>query len=268
MKKYYLLLLVISTLVSCSESANNDDSSETQLNYFPLEANSYWTYTNVSQQTTTTDSLFVAGTTIINGNTYTQLDAQTPVDAFMTQVLSSSALRSEGPTLLINGEIGGPPVAGFPEVTIPLNDVILYNTEEANDMVLSEVTGEISQEIEGYPITIDYVVTTQQGETLSSYNVAGSSFSDVISSKIIINLTIALTIEVNGINLDLPLLDPESQDVVTITNYYAKDIGLIDSNVLVAYSLIDLSQAGIDLPIPQEDSQTGTQKIDTYFIAQ
>lgn len=268
MKNIYLLLFATLTLIACSENSDNDNNSETQLNYFPLVANSYWTYKNATPQENTTDSLYVAGTTVINGNTYTELDAQAPIDAFMTQVLANGALRTENSKLFITGEVGGPPVDGFPEITIPLEDVILYNTQQANGMVLSQIMGEISQDIQGYPITINYTVTTKQGESLSAYTVSGNSFTDVITSKIIINLNITLTIEVNGINLDVPLLNPESQDVITATNYYAKDVGLIDSTVLVEYTLLDLSQYGIDLPIPQEDSQTSTQKIESYAIGQ
>ncbi len=271
MKKntFLLSILLTSLVISCSgDSNNNDNQPEEQFSYFPLSQGTFWTYNNVSQQTNTRDSLYVAGTEVVNGNSYTNLDAQTPANAFMTQVLSRSLIREDNSKLIINGEIGGPPVDGFPEITIPLNDVILYDTEADSGSELSQITGEISQEVQGYPITIDYIVTSQQDQSLGTHTVNGIDFTDVISSKIIINLTITLSLEINGIPLDLPILDPTSQDIVVVTNYYAKDIGLIDSNVLVEYSLVDLSQTGIDLPIPQEDSQTATQKIDTYETAQ
>ncbi len=269
MKKIlFVSLLALLGLYSCGSDDNNNDIIEEQFNYFPLTQDSYWTYNNFSQQTATRDSLYVAGTEELNGNTYTNLDAQTPANAFMTQVFSRSLVRVDNSKLIINGEIGGPPVDGFPDITIPLDDVVLYDTQEDSGNELSQITGEISQEIQGYPITIAYIVTSQQGDDIGTHTVDGVTFNDVITSTIIINLTITLSLEINGIPLDLPILEPENQDVVVVTNYYAKDTGLIDSQVLVEYSLVDLSQAGIELPIPQQDSQTSTQKIDTYNISE
>ncbi len=261
MKKIILLSILASFgLFSCGGDDTSDDNNfEEVLNYFPLTQGTYWTYNNLSQDTQTRDSLYVAGTEVLNGNTYTNLDAATPVDAFMTRTLSENLLRIEDTRLLLNGELGGPTVDGFPDISIPLDDMILFDSQESTQTVLSE--------IEGYPVTINYILKTIQGESLNTHTVDGETFNTVTTSKIVLNLTITLALEVNGIPFDLPILDPESQDIITVTNYYAENIGLIDSNVLVEYSLIDLSQAGIDLPIPQEDSQTGTQKIDAYNIS-
>ena len=269
MKKTILVFTLVSFgLLSCGgDDASNDNTTEEIANYFPLTQGTYWTYNNVSQDTQTRDSLYVAGTEVLNGNTYTNLDASTPENAFMTRTLAENLLRVEESRLILNGELGGPPVDGFPDISIPLNDVILFDSQESPQTVLSELEGEISQEIQGYPITINYVLKTVQGENLNTHTVDGETFNTVTTSKIILNLTITLALEINGIPFDLPILDPESQDIIIVTNYYAENIGLIDSNVLVAYSLIDLSQAGIDLPIPQEDSQTATQKIDSYNIS-
>ncbi len=270
MKTKYISILLISFIVfSCSTNDdggddNGTDPEEQVYNYFPLSANTYWTYDNESDQGTTRDSMYVAGTEELNGFTYTALGAQEPATSFMVSLLSQSLLRTTDSDLIINGELGAPPIDGFPEITIPLEDVVLYSSTANNGEVLSEITGEILQVVNDIPLIIGYTISTVQEETLEN-GIDGFTGIRVLVSKIVVNLSVGAEIEIiPGTVLTIPVL--QAQDVVVETSYYAEEIGLVLSESLIEYQLEDLSGLGIDLPFPSEDSRTATQIIDTYEI--
>ena len=259
---------------SLTVNINEEDEGENDIafelesvNYFPLTVESYWTYNNQdSEQENTRDSLFISGTEIIENSTYYQFNALEPVAGFMTNLLSQSSLYANDHELLLNGEFGTPPVEGFPEISIPLVDLIMYDLDENNNSLLSEFSGEIIQVIENIPIKIGYTITTVQGEIFED-GFGDYTNSNVLSSKIKINLSIVAEYEIFGTVLDLPIL--QSQDVIRTTNYFADGIGMIYSDTQVEYELEDLSileTLGITLPFPSEDSSNSSQNLDTYNL--
>jgi len=266
--RFFSILLIAVLLFSCSSDDNNDNNNNDQLIaslYFPLFANTYWTYNNVSDQGNTSDSLYVKGTQNQNSTTYTDLDAKIPAIAFMTTLLSQNLVRTNNSEFILYGELSTPPVDGFPDISIPLDDVVLFDTEANANTVLSSLNGEIEEVINELPIVIDYIVRTEQKEKLENYTVNGQSFSDVISSMIIVTLAITAEIEVlPGVILPVPILS--SQDVFIVSNYYAANTGLIFSEALTQYELEDLSGTGIELPFPSEASNNVTQSIDQFII--
>ena len=265
MKKItYLLIALI--IISCSSS--DDDSGNSNpivetYEFFPLTSNTYWTYNNDSQQGPARDSLYVSGTEQNNGFTYTVLGAEETANGFMTNLLSQNIVRATETEFILNGELGAPPIEGFPEITIPLDDLVLYDSQASNGTVLSEITGEIEQTIQDIPLVIGYTIKSVQKEILENGYV-GYIGIPVLNSEFTVNLSITAVIEFNGVSIPIPVM--AVQDVITVSNDYADGIGLIDSNTLIEYELEDLSGFGIDLPFPSEDSQTATQIIDIYAI--
>jgi len=67
--------------------------------------------------------------------------------------------------------------------------------------------------------------------------VEGMSYTEVIHSQLIINASITTDLSIAGFTQQVPLL--QSQDVVVIDNYWAKDIGLIKSENQLDYMLED-----------------------------
>ncbi|RZP18390.1 MAG: hypothetical protein EVA38_00685 [Flavobacteriales bacterium] len=265
MKNITFALLTL-LIISCSSS---DDSESIipipeSYDYFPLNVGAYWTYNNQnSEQENTRDSLFISGTEIIENNSYYQFNALEPVAGFMTSLLSQSSLNANNDELLLNGQFGTPPIEGFPEISIPLVNLIMYDLNEYNGSLLSEISGEILEVIEEIPIKINYQITTIQGETYED-GYGNFTSSSVLSTMININLSIIAAFEVLGTVLEIPILQP--QDVIKTTNYFADGIGMIYSDTSVEYQLEDLSILGIILPIPLEDSSNSSQNLDTYYI--
>ncbi len=278
-KRTYLLWLFAAVLLAaCSTSddsqttddqsgdGNNDGNGDPVevIDYFPLNADSWWTYNNTSDQGASRDSLYVTGTTVIDGETFTNMDALEPAVAFMTNLFSQSAARTTDTELILNGELTSPVIDGFPTVIIPLENVALYDSSANTGDILATVTGELNEVISTIPVLIDYTVVSEQGEKLASFTLEGQNFEDVLTSKIIVNLAVTAQIEIGGIVIPFPIL--LSQDVLVITNYYVKDTGLVFSDVQFEYMLEDLSGTGIDPGIPTEGSSTSAQTIDSFFI--
>lgn len=265
MKKTIYLLFALA-IISCSSSddSNPDNPIVDTFDYFPLTEGTYWTYNNESDQATTRDSLYVSGVEEVNGITHTVLGAEQPTTSFMTVLLSQSLVRATETTFLINGELGTSPLEGFPDITIPLVDFVLYDVNSSVGDILSDTSGEIEQTVQDIPLIVSYTVSTVQKETLES-GYAGFSQS-VITSDLVVNLSINTVIDVGGFPLTVPIL--QSQDVFIVNNYFADGIGLINSDTLTQYHLEDLSGAGIDLPFPSEGSSSATQTIDEYNIAE
>jgi len=69
-----------------------------------------------------------------------------------------------------------------------------------------------------------------------------------------------------GSLIEVLILD--TQNVLEITNHYAKDIGLVRSEADISYSLEDFSQIGITLPIAGSLNATSVQELDTYVVAE
>ena len=263
MKKIALLLVLI-LIVSCSTSDDNGGTSilETS-NYFPLTLSSYWNYNNENEEGIARDSLYTASNEVLNGLNYTKLIASEPISGFMTSMMSQSLMRTSESKLFLNGEFGTPIIEGFPNISIPLTDLIIYDKEAENGTLLSEEIGEIVEVIDAIPISINYTISTIQGEILEE---GYGDFTDnkVLISSIKVNISISANIEILGTIIQIPIL--QAQDVVLSKNYFASSVGLIYSDSLIEYQLEDLSSLGIDLPIPAKDSSTTTQNIDTYQI--
>lgn len=263
MKKITLLFVLI-IIVSCS---TNDDKQEDPVvqvyNYFPLTLSSYWNYNNENEEGIAKDSLYTSSNEVLNGLNYTKFIASEPISGFMTSMMSQNLMRTAESKLFLNGEFGTPLIEGFPDISIPLTDLIIYDKEAENGTLLSEEIGEISEIIDDIPIIINYTISTIQGDILDEGTGAFSS-NKVLTSSIILNLSISTNIEILGTVIVIPIL--QAQDVIKTTNYFASGVGLIFSESLIEYELEDLSSLGIDLPIPSEDSSSATQNIDTYQI--
>ncbi len=197
----------------------------------------------------------------------TNLDATQPSNGLMVSVLADNLVRKSNGQLIINGSLGTP-VEGFPEISIPLNDVILFDANATNPE-LSILSDTLNEDImldtgETLPLIINYTSTTFQDAILASYTVGSQTFNDVIESRIVLNLEILAEINIAGTIIELPLLAP--QNALVIKNYYAANTGLILSEVTVDYQLSDLGMAGIELPIPSQSTQVTTSSITSFTV--
>jgi hypothetical protein len=263
--KYFLLSLslVTTSLISCGNDDNDDNlCCSNTTDYFPLTANSTWAFTNDTENIVTEDNMYVSGTEQSNGVEYTNLETQNGItNGFMVGVLTQNLVRKEIGKLIVNGVLGGVPIEGFPSISIPLDNVVLYDSNVAVGTELNSISDSFEETVMDFPFTISYTSTTIQGETLASYE----TYTDVILSRIVLNLEINTQIQLGGTTLTLPILAP--QDVLVVENYYAADIGLVFSRETLDYSLADLSGIpGLEIPFPEQNTTVTTTELTSFEI--
>jgi hypothetical protein len=265
--KYSLLSLTILTLglISCGDDDTTPNSNNTAA-YFPLSSNSSWSYTNESEDQNSQDNMFVVGTQQENGVQYTNLDTQElNSGGFMVALLTQNLVRNDTGKLIVNGTFGGVPIEGFPDISIPLNNAVLFDPNALNGTQLNIISGSFEQTIMDFPIIIEYTSITTQEQVLPSYTTDTQTYTDVIQSNIVLNLEISTEVQVGGTTLSLPILS--SQDVLVVENYYAANIGLVFSKETVDYALEDLSGIpGLEIPLPEQNTSVSTATLTSFEI--
>lgn len=270
MKLKVLILLLGSFLyTSCSDST--DDSNEEPINdanYFPLVANNTWDYDNIQEVNgqeaqQSMDVMTVSGMTTINGLNYFNFDQEELQEGFATGLFSNGAVRKPNNELLYTGNLEFA-FEGMDALEIPIIDAVVYNKVAANGTALFSAENSITQTIMDIPIIIDFVVTTTDAGDFSSYTAGLETYEDVIAANITVNITVTAQVELLGDILSIPIL--RAQDVITSTNYYAANVGLIFSDVSLQYQAEDLSQLGVVLPFPESASGTSSQTLTSFQV--
>jgi len=260
MKRIIAVLFFGVILFSCSSDDNPESPQQQQFMFFPLSANSYWTFDNDSEAGVSRDSIYVEGTQLLNNKTFTNLDALPPVTGFMTQLVVDNLVHYTGSQLLVDGALSSPIIDGFPALSIDLDEFILLDADVSTPgTILSSISGEITEVIMDIPLVFDYELKSVHSSLTTSGTGNGS-----IETKLVLTLSVAAEINVAGIIISIPVL--ASQDVMVATNTFAENIGLEASNILIEYELEDLSGTGIEIPIPSQGTSTATQQLDAYFI--
>ena len=261
--KYRLLLMACAALIfSCS----SDDSTPENVIpsgdmgvYLPLRSGNYWNYDNTSTDDLPagSDSLYVKKDTVIANKAYTILQVDGIPNGLFTGAISGSSFRKENNLLVLTGSTNALNLGEIP-LEIAMNDFILLNAAATPNQVLSSVSGTFSQEVEGLPLTFDYTLTSTAGANFASHLSGTTTYQDVKSSTITLNLKISLV--TSGITITV--MAP--QNVLTSTYYFAKNIGIIESSTVLAYTLQNFP--GMTLPIPSSDSQSQLQVLRNYTV--
>jgi len=276
-KQLITLLFLSLVIFNCSDDdSDNTDNNEVAFtgNFFPLHLDNSWTYlvtdlnNNTNETTVNTDLLMVESESNTGFNlTVNQGDL---ANGIMSGILTSGELSLTETTLTSNGSIQLP-IEEF-DFEIEIDNALLYNTSTENETELSSQSGTFTQDIEGYPVTINYTLSSQQLQNLESYVVNTIDYQTVTSAKIALNLSASITVTQFGISQSLPIVD--SQEVLSIVSHYAKDIGLIQAEANISFSLNAtilalLQQSGMDLStLPTSLSATNTQILTDFNITE
>ncbi|WP_395043306.1 hypothetical protein [Flavobacterium sp.] len=263
MKTNFIKLLVLITLISfssCSSDSNSNTFGEATT-YLPLSSTNNWTYDVVTQDVTSRDSLYVGNDTLISAITYKKMKTLNLPNGFFSSSLRNNGLRVDGTSIKMTGAATFDFGLGTP-ISISLSDFILLKQNGTVNEQLSLVSGTFSQTVSGYPLDFTYTLKSVSDLDLTTYTSPnGDAYTDVKKSKIILNLKITTTQTVGGFPITINILAP--QDVVTSSQYYSKDIGMVYTNTNITYTLQDIP--GVTLPIPQSGNQTQEEFLDTYL---
>ncbi|WP_224482830.1 hypothetical protein [Robertkochia aurantiaca] len=268
MKRLMLFLgFVISLLLpSCSndDDTGNTPSVDENANYFPGNPGNYWIY-DVMAAEPGTDSLYVEKDTVVDGLSLTKLNARIPRYGVFTQLASGSLIRIDNDRLLLTGlleDLG----LGTDQIVLPFSNVVLYDTNAAAGTVLFQDDGMQTADIEGLELNFEYQVVTSQNNILSEYEVNGTLYNNVIETALTVRAQAAVTGDLEGLPVTVPILI--DQELINGFLYFAPDVGLIRSEILLQYELSNAAelQEFITLPAPTEFSEVNIQELVDYRV--
>lgn len=257
--KFYLLTLIASAfLMSCSSEDSGNNNPGTNFSV-PLSTGKYWTYDVVDQTGNSRDSLYISGDTLINNITYKKFKVRNNVaTGFYSSSLRNNGVRELDNKLLLSGDLSLASGQQLPiNLDLSLTDFIIFKKNATMDELLSTKTGTIQQTVQGYPLTINYTLTSKGGESLATYTSPNNdSYTSVRTSKITLNVNITTTLS------GFPVTVLPSQDVVTSTQYLADGIGVVYTNTLTTYSIN--AAIATQLGVPASSTQTQEEFLDTH----
>ncbi len=262
MKKCVFLLVGISIInFSCS---SDDDVSATSGNYQPLGSGNYWNYDVQGTETSERDSLYVSNDTVMNGKTYRKMRVGNVPVGFFSNTLNKNFLRIDGGKVYMSGN-AGLALGDFLPLDLELSDFIIFDENANPTQQLSSLTGNIEQMVEEIPLNINYVFSSESGQSYPTYTTPGGIiYNNVKSVKLKLNLKITATYLVGNFPISIPVLNP--QDVVLSERFYAPNVGMIYSTTKLSYELQDFSDLPIEIPIPQSGQEIQTEILDTYNV--
>ncbi|MGB3592329.1 MAG: hypothetical protein WBA16_11655 [Nonlabens sp.] len=260
--KSYLLILLSLFFASCGsdDDVNTINEPITDFNYMPLTAGSNWEYDVATGNDRDTEEM-----TVTQGNaSNASLAANTSSpDAFMITVLTAGTLRRVDGRLLGNGNVTFD-FQGLSDLNLDIQNGALYDQNAPNGTVLFNVANAEPQVIDGFNVQVSYGVSTVQLEDLATLTVNGESYDNVIHTQLLVSAAVTTVVTASGVATVVDIMVP--QNILTIDNYWAENVGLISSSNRFKYQLEDLGAFGVDLSIPQAVDITTTQDLAQFTI--
>lgn len=255
MKKLTLLFLASITLIACTDDDNGTTRSTNDFSYLPLAMDNTWDYDVATGTDLFNDNLEI---TSVNGASYEMTATPDPANGLMSGVLSSGTLTATSGKLISNGNLDFS-FQGLGSYSIPVANGVLYDQNALANEELFNTSGSFQEAIDGFNLDINYTAKTVHIGTVPSITVPAGTFTNVLHSQLIINVSISSQAIVS-----ITLLQP--QNVIVVNNYWAQDVGLIKSDNQLNYALEDFSSFGITLPIPQSANILTTQDLTAYTL--
>lgn len=265
MKKIVFLLFAVGFLsASCSSNDDSDGGSTSDI-YLPETTGTYWVYNTKTSTTTGRDSLYILKDTVIGATTYKKYKTKGLATGFYSGALSNNGVRSVNGKLLVSGSTSFSFSEAAP-IAITVSDFTFFDASASSGKTLDQTSGTITQTTDdGYDIKIDYTLSSNSGIDLATYTIPnGTTFNNVKTSKLTLNLAITAVITVSGVSIPFTVMKP--QDAVVSTQYYAKNIGAIYVATDINYTLSDLSSLNISLPIPSSGSEHQDEILTNYQL--
>ena len=244
-----LVILLFSTVLLWSCSSDDDSGTppvDTIENYFPLVVDNEWQYENTqtaagnteeSDETLSVES--EQGTE--NGSSYLLNSTnESAMGVSFTNILSNGALYKNENKLFLSGSFDiGVDQAELPDFAIDFEDLVVYDVDASNGAILYTEDQNISlPEFEGISLSLDVTIESRSLGSLEDLVVSGSTYQDIIGSEFTVSLGVEATTTIPGVPFPLTIDVIEFQEVVKSTNYFANEIGLVESEteLIVVFS--------------------------------
>jgi hypothetical protein len=271
-------------LASCSHHDDSNDNSNpadaVPTLYMPIKLNNFWKYDVSATYNGTTlspskDSLSVGIDTL---STFKEMKSSSiqPVkitpNGFYSNVLHNNALRIDGTRLRLTGKANLQlPLPGVTSpITVNLSDFIIFKDNEASGTELNSVSSSFTQNVtissQTYPLNFNYTFRSVADDNLATYTTNGHTYSDIKKTKLILNLTVTYPTTISGVPTTITVLP--AQDVIVMTEYYSKNIGVIYNNTTIQYQLNSTAVTVLNIPSTVPTSATINQDefLNTYHL--
>ena len=261
MKKHSLYISLI--LIICFSSCSSEDVSvlNSDANYFPLKVGNSWAYENeIIENSETLQGIETLTVEEENQNRYNFTQTVTDLEGVFTGVLSSGILYKENSNqkIIYDGQFVLALDNESSNLSIPLEDIILYDANLSQGSVMSSGSGTFQQDINGFPIDFNFEINSIHRGFTTEKIVNGMSYEDVFISDIEISLSASVFLVIS----DFTIL--QEQRVTKITNYYAENVGLILSEVTTEAIFEDIpEQLNADI---QDINFTSSQILVDYSL--
>ena len=251
--------MIVSVMVSC---ADDDDSGmiENNSNYFPLVVGNSWDYQNSieSDENTQTGSetLTVSESLESNPERFSFEQSNVELAGTTTSVISAGEVyKEDGQNIVFDSDFEFD--TDMLDLSLPIENVTIYNSNTNEGDQFYTENGEIEETVNGLPVTINYELISTNGGFMPSMNVEGETYEDIYISELTFNMSVSVFFVFNVTVL-------QEQNVTTVTNYFAKDVGLIKSTVNTELIFEDIpDQVGFQL---QDISFYSTQNLIDYQV--
>lgn len=259
--KRLLVVFMCLALASCSSDDENG-SSVTINNYFDLNVGNSWTYQNTATQSNSTTSgsetLEVSDIETINNQDYfsfTQTNVEQP--GLVTSILSSGELytTANNAQLIFTGDYSFIINEDLPSFDFQLDEAMIYNQTASLDAAIYSQSNSFSQVVQSIPLNFNYTLTIYNRGQLNELSVQGETYQNILITEMVVNASVVADL---GITTQNVLQD---QNVVTILNYFAPDIGLIKSDVTTLVEFEDIPLLNLS-----DFSSTSSQELTSFSL--
>ncbi|NEV93578.1 hypothetical protein G3567_05350 [Psychroflexus sp. YR1-1] len=261
MKKHRLSLIVILIIFCSSCSEEEDTFLNSDVDYLPLDIGNSWVYENHLSQNASN----IQGTEILsvdekiqNRYGFTQSSDEL-LGIFSSMLAGGKVYKQNGnQKIILDGEYSIDLENGLSPLQLPLEDIVLYDDFSSQGDIMSSSSGEFQQSINDYPVDFIFKISSVNKGFSTSKVVNEVSYENIFVSEI----QITLSAEVFIVFTDFTLL--QEQQITSITNYFAEDIGLILSEVNTEIIFEDILEQ-LEIEIPDLDFNS-SQELDSYLL--
>ena len=282
--KFLLSSLLLVVLASCSHNDTTDNSNAAAdavpTLYMPIKLNDFWRY-NVSTSynggtaSTNKDSLYVGIDTLVTFKKIKSSGVQPATSnptGLYSNVLHNNALRIDGTRLRMTGAVNLQlPIPGINPINISLSDFIIFKDNATSGTELNSVSNSFTQNVQvsatqSYLLKFDYSFKAVADDNIATYTTNGHTYSDIKKTKLILNLTVTYPTTLGGIPTTVTVLP--AQDVIVMTEYYAKNIGVVYNNNAIQYALSPSAVQLLTLPanIPTTATINQDEFLSSYHL--
>ncbi|WP_188458156.1 hypothetical protein [Psychroflexus planctonicus] len=232
----FLLLLSLILFWNCSSDDDNPSQDNSPKNYFPLVVENQWQYNNKqtanNETQDTQETLSVANEEQTeNGNVFLLDSDNNQTGVSFTSILSNGQVYKNEDQLLLTGSVDlGLDQTEIPDFDIDFENVVIYNNNAIDgDLMFSEDQNTTLPEFNNITLNLSLSIESVSLGNIEEIDVNGEIYEDVIGSQFIVSIGVDATTTVPPLPFPITVQVIEFQEVINSTNYFANEVGLVQS---------------------------------------